>query len=547
MIVMVLEGMRSITPDGFAIAGYKLRDVLISNALVVPSDDEGVEVQLSMHLHDSAASKDIPVYDFWIHSVLADQWQLHCTGQVTFERTRISELVLPCCSEETGTSQPLIDIEKEGIYDEVYQKGFQFGEKFRTLSDIQFDAQSRQVIARLRPGDWPRLANEGQMSSHLIHPATLDGLTHMLFACSYGNWGEVPLMVPTGISEAHISCELLNSMAGQDMRVQGKITSQGINTMDGNVMTTSTLSGKPLITFKGLRIQALQTAYRSKMHKSPPTTLYHQIDWKPDISLLSRLEIEEHCRVHTRDTPGGSAVEAELISRHFLSNTLGCLKASDIDSEKPHLQKYIQWGEEFLKDVSTVSPRLVEMQKNIGDGWSNFINESSKSNQIRHIVSFGQQLKSILRGDVDALEVLFNQGLADAIYNSPLISLTAQRLASYMDLLAHKDSSIRVLEVGAGTGATTTPVLEALSRDGRFTRVSQYDFTDISSAFFADAKERYSAHSGIMTFRQLDIERDPGDQGFELGSYDVVIAAAVLHATSNIDTSLRNVRKLLKP
>ena len=37
------------------------------------------------------------------------------------------------------------------------------------------------------------------------------------------------------------------------------------------------------------------------------------------------------------------------------------------------------------------------------------------------------------------------------------------------------------------------------------------------------------------------------DQGFSAGSYDLIIAANVLHATSPIDNSISNVRKLLKP
>ena len=50
-----------------------------------------------------------------------------------------------------------------------------------------------------------------------------------------------------------------------------------------------------------------------------------------------------------------------------------------------------------------------------------------------------------------------------------------------------------------------------------------------------------------MTFNTLDIEKDVAKQGFAEQSFDVVIASLVLHATNNLEATMRNVRKLLKP
>lgn len=50
-----------------------------------------------------------------------------------------------------------------------------------------------------------------------------------------------------------------------------------------------------------------------------------------------------------------------------------------------------------------------------------------------------------------------------------------------------------------------------------------------------------------MIFKVCDIEQDPVEQGFVQGSYDVVIAYLVVHATAKLDETMRNLRKLLKP
>lgn len=50
-----------------------------------------------------------------------------------------------------------------------------------------------------------------------------------------------------------------------------------------------------------------------------------------------------------------------------------------------------------------------------------------------------------------------------------------------------------------------------------------------------------------MHFKPLDAERDPLEQGFRAGSYDMVVAYFVIHATSDIRRCLCNIRKLLRP
>jgi hypothetical protein len=72
-------------------------------------------------------------------------------------------------------------------------------------------------------------------------------------------------------------------------------------------------------------------------------------------------------------------------------------------------------------------------------------------------------------------------------------------------------------------------------------------YTDISPAFFEAARAEFAEFEGRMFFKTLDLEREVGSQGFELGSYDIFIATNVFHATSNLEQTLRNTRKLLRP
>lgn len=78
-------------------------------------------------------------------------------------------------------------------------------------------------------------------------------------------------------------------------------------------------------------------------------------------------------------------------------------------------------------------------------------------------------------------------------------------------------------------------------------KCDKYDYTDISPAFFHSAQLKLSDYCHAMDFRVCNIGIDPITQSFQAGTYDLIVASHVLHATEDLDASLSNVRSLLKP
>lgn len=161
----------------------------------------------------------------------------------------------------------------------------------------------------------------------------------------------------------------------------------------------------------------------------------------------------------------------------------------------------------------------------------------------------------ILTGRRPATEVIFPGGSLELVQNAyttnPASAFFNQVLAA--DLVARlrrraralKGDALRILEIGAGTGATSAVVLEAL-RSARLD-VREYCYTDISRVFLNHAERLFGAENPSLTCEILDIERPVADQGLTLGGYDVVVAANVLHATRDIRHTLRNAKALLRP
>lgn len=77
--------------------------------------------------------------------------------------------------------------------------------------------------------------------------------------------------------------------------------------------------------------------------------------------------------------------------------------------------------------------------------------------------------------------------------------------------------------------------------------MSSYTYTDVSVGFFEKAGEMFKAYSDRMTFKVLDVEKSPSTQGYEAGTYDIIVASNVLHATESMQKTLEHTRQLLKP
>ena len=158
----------------------------------------------------------------------------------------------------------------------------------------------------------------------------------------------------------------------------------------------------------------------------------------------------------------------------------------------------------------------------------------------------GRSLAEVLRGRRDPMDLLFPEGslaqLERVYQDAPgarvFNGLVQATVGAALSARAPR-RRIRVLEVGAGTGATATYLLPKFDPHR-----TSYTFTDVSNAFLARAKEKFREHA-FVDYRLLDIGRDPVEQGFEPHSFDLIVASHVLHATPDLRRTLANVSSLL--
>ena len=164
--------------------------------------------------------------------------------------------------------------------------------------------------------------------------------------------------------------------------------------------------------------------------------------------------------------------------------------------------------------------------------------------QLDHV----RQLPQLLRGEVNPFDLLFPQGQQDLAlqlyggdavsrYNNHSIAALINRLATHHE----GDGPLRILEIGAGTGATSAPVISLL--DGLEV---DYLFTDMTAFFLPAAKQRFADHPWVR-YGVLDIDQAIRPQGLASNSVDIVLCAGMLNSVKDIDTALGQISELLSP
>ncbi|KAA8647975.1 uncharacterized protein ATNIH1004_003857 [Aspergillus tanneri] len=161
----------------------------------------------------------------------------------------------------------------------------------------------------------------------------------------------------------------------------------------------------------------------------------------------------------------------------------------------------------------------------------------------------GSQLADCLTGRADPLSLIFRDTatkrlLEDVYTNAPMFKAGTLFLARFLvDAFQQfgNQRPIRILELGAGTGSTTSFLLQQLTT----TQQSfEYMFTDLSSSLVSAAKKKFGQYP-FMKYRVLDIEKAPAADLLE--QYDLVISTNCIHATRNLVQSCSNIRRMLRP
>ncbi|KAL4917332.1 hypothetical protein BDW62DRAFT_201954, partial [Aspergillus aurantiobrunneus] len=523
-------------------AKFHLQTVTIKAALVLPADGRCIE---------------------------------HAQGIVSIESTHGKRT--PKTPFNGETEEPVFEqtFSKDAWYERLRYRGFDFGPRFRVIDEIQVLPSASRARARahiLQTAE--RNASDSSESRYAIYPLTIDAVLQGRVASVYTSRAdrEEATQIPVFIDEMTISPAawakdepgLIDSVAWTEGARSG-----------GSHSALTTESGFEIISARNVKWRQFenQGSQEKMSQEAAGREPYYRMHWKPDIDFLDtdgahRLYHSDFQSVDGKaylDEVHHIRTRLETVTVLYVCGALDMVRREDLPTDPT-----LKWTHGFYDWICHVRNEAAAGRMVLCEPDATRLSPSQREQRISQLLAelpedFPQlefnaivykNMVEIMAGKVSSIDLAVQAEILARVYADGSIHDAArENLASVLDIMAHKNPTMRVLEVGAGTGSCTSVALDALNAYVRdiagphhhhAKRYRDYTFTDISPAFFEKAEELFNAYPP-MIYQTFDVSADPAAQGFELVAYDLILASNVMHAPGNTDQLLRNCSKLLKP
>ncbi|KAG5950724.1 Type I Iterative PKS [Claviceps sorghi] len=545
-IAMIGAGIRQIaaTPENKPADkdSFVVRHMILKAALLLREEGQ-TEIVTTFRTIRLTNSSDSNWWQWTIASHNGHLWTKHCSGEVAISSLEPDEAPVAALLPRK--------IEHRRYYDVLGRAGIQYGPMFRRLRNIRtgtLEGVSTALLDRYPCGD---------EEHYQLHPAIIDGciqtgpVAATLGSIDEKHYERVPTKVRRMVvHRVDLEIDLRVAASASLIKGSGEVTATIQCIGDGKVvfeMEDAILS--PLDADANADAGAkLAGANEAEKTDTVPKALIEDLKtsrftWAPHIDFLDahslvRPEIPRHIYTPMLNEMARLCFVITQRRLRFMRESGRLEKALP-----KHMNDYSNWIDAQVRKEQDSSMTGLDDVAAL-DRVAVLLNQikgtpvEACAVAIERVVN---NIENIFSGSTDALEMLLAENTLAKLYNAT----DACDRSRFIRYLAHSKPNLRILEVGAGTGATTASLLKNLVLPVGHPLYSKYTFTDISAGFFAAAKERLKGYMNLE-YRVLDISRDPWEQGFaEDEKYDLIVATNVLHATSSLQATLRNVCKLL--
>ncbi|KAK7734196.1 Type I Iterative PKS [Diaporthe eres] len=555
-VAMAIEAARLVTDaTEDSITGYRLKEVDIRNALIVPESSTGVEMQFSLRPYRNGDDEYRGYFEFEVSSLgVRDEWILNCTGYVFAELTSTANGSSarkenpPQVSRDDAfflEGTDVRNIKVEAVFSGLRDMGFYHGPMFQNLVDSR--TASGRAITNLSIAE-VATASDG----YVLHPTTLDSIIQATYSGLPEGTREKSMVIPRSIQELYVP-KGVNRLSGEKLRAFTELlgSSRRGFTSSATVVNPDGPKSDAVLRIDGFFGQAVPKSNLPDLEQQP-AQICSTSTWKTDILHGIPDSVREPMEITLKDSERDFEKKLIRASYIFIHDAVARLAGRSPESWEWHHKIFYDWMKKIVDlgnrgELGPNSKRWAKTTKGMKQKLVDELCAGDASGQL--VARVGQNLASIVSGDITPLELMMEGNLLNQYYMDlpRLKNRTYKHLATVSELYAANMPGAKILEIGAGTGGATKIVLEAFNAGGSGSALGHYTFTDVSSGFFEAGRKKLHQWNSLMDFKKLDIETDPLTQSFEAGQYDIIVASMVLHATKSLNRTMSNVRKLLRP
>ena len=507
----------------------ELLNVEILRPVLVPDNKDGTETLFTTRITTTDALKVVADFSYYYCAdEVAGTMVLTCSGRLIVHLGEANRHELPAREPKQSG---LLEILPESTYKAMADIGLNYTGIFKGLVEVR---RSRNFATT--SASWP----EDSLTGFTLHPALLDVVFQSLFvARSHPNSGQM-----TGaLLPVHINRVLVNSNAVmRDVGGPVAVDIDSFVTQHSNATVIGDLHASEPDQPTYLQVEGLTLKAVAAADVRQDRQMFSKTVWKADASL--GIVDMERCSHSDRE----SAKLAEAIDRlalFYMRHLLTDFSEEETKNFAPHHQQMLESFRLRIASIGSSKHPLLK-KHHLADSeqvMEDLLDRYPGQIDLQLTKAVGENLASVFRGHTQLLEVMLQDGMLERFYMEGCgLTTINQSIQSVMKQITHKFSRTKILEIGAGTGATAWSALHAIDN-----AYESYTYTDISTGFFDNAAEKLGDFADKMIFKPLDIERPVDQQGFSLHFYDIVIAANVLHATHSLKDTMTHARSLLKP
>lgn len=536
---------------------FVIEDFEIRKPLILPDPASGVSLEISYDPNERT---------FAIQSRFENgsSWSLHVVGSMRGERTES-----PFASSTLQTNPALQPVAVDGFYRYMADLGLKYGEEFRAVREMA--AANGESAGRVTLSE----ASAKRADEYPLHPVLLDGALHVLSAGrSTVEARGSQLKLPVRFSRI-----LFLRSPGAAAQVRASVLQCNDEFVEGRLALYDD-AGQPCVLVDGFRAISVAGVRRAGAQGGTRDVLYH-VDWQrtpssatPAPRLPLPLEQLHAAAAHALEqvlaTRGRAELQAAMAAGDDLAaaqlarglREMGVTPRGKFSAKSLRVAAPMQPAFERL--MSGLVKRGLLTKEDAGYRPTSAFNTAAKkaNDTLRTFVETQSghlpeallcagncaELGAILRGEKDAVQVLFagsgaellDQFYGDGLYTSHWLAAIAATLQEAERRLP-EGRGLRILEIGGGTAGLAAHVLPMLQRG-----LHSYTFTDVSAGFFPGAMQKLAAFPEVEC-KIFDLEKSGSEQDLEAESFDFIIGTNVVHAVSDVRTTLGHLRDLLAP
>ncbi len=541
---------------------FVVEDFEIRKPLILPDPPSRLLLELSYEPNERT---------FTIQSRFenAAAWSIHVVGSMRGERT---ESTFAASTWAAAGSRPTLEsVDRDTFYSQMSDLGLHYGEEFRPVHDLSASAGRSVGRVSLTKAAARRAGN------YSLHPVLFDGALQIFLAGAAKLEGLTPgLRLPVRFARI-----LFLRSPGAAGCVRTEVSQANDEFFEGSIDLYDE-AGTPCVRVDGFRAISVEGARRTGRTGKGRDLVYH-VGWEKTAALarrtkpapvsLARLrEVAKERLDEVFDLRGRSALQAastagEELTTVQVARGLREMRAA-ASPEEIFTPDSLGVAETMRPAFKQLMTSLVQSQLLVeeGEGYrptpafviaaedaARFFREgiATYPGHLQEALlssAICAELGPILRGEKDAVQVLFNsdgpdhidQFYGDGLVTSPWLAAIA---AAVEEMARHlpEGRGLRILEIGAGTGGLASQVLPMIERG-----LHSYVFSDLSGVFFPAARQKLAAYPEVE-YKTFDLEKPAIEQDFAAGSFDLIVGTNVVHAVSDVRVALRNLHHLLVP